>query len=120
MGEENGVREKEIALSSVKIYLPNSAMIPVNLFLWHDPGGKWSCVADMEAESNNFTMHKVKRTAPSPSINSVDDSLTVDSTTKCHPPALCVSLSPGKKSLQTIKVHETELMMDARFDIDKW
>ena len=118
LGGENGVKEKEVALSSVKIYPPDSGTIPVDLTVWHDHGGKWPRVADVEA---NSTVHEVEKTsAPSLSIHSADDSVTVDPTTECPQPALPprVSLSPGANTAHNFKVHNTEWTTEAEFDME--
>ena len=118
LGGETGVKEKEVALSSVKIYPPDSGTIPVDLTVWHDHGGKWPRVADVEA---NSTVHEVEKTsAPSLSIHSADDSVTVDPTTECLQPALPprVSLSPGANTAHNFKVHNTEWTTEAEFDME--
>ena len=119
LGGENGIREKEVSLSSVKIYPPDTGTIPVDLSLWHDHGGKWPSIADIDAVSNANNGIRVQGTQNTArSIHSADDSLTVDPTAERTSPRPSVSLSLDKNSAENIKVHETEWTTDADFDMD--
>ena len=62
LGGKYGIKEKEVVLSSVKIYPPNLGTIPVDLSLWHDHGGKWPSIADIDVVLNTNNGVRVQGT----------------------------------------------------------